>query len=260
MGEAEAIDFTALEKELHAAIAADRKYQRENEAKFRAIHQKVGSYEEFRDIVLASHLKPLHREDKASAPRKQPWNTIASSTAQTDRSHSESIEESEFQPRTAAEFNRDWRRGTQSSAGKYHLLLSLGGEGLRRIFSTEIGFGLLGEFLSVLCENFQAGDQVAVTAILKGCSQTQRFGLSMAFLSQLEEQVCRELFQKLQTLPVPLVGSNTGGCVGAGASDSATDAEEVQLSSGLEEETEEEKDVMTELRDLMKLYKVQADS
>ena len=42
------IDFDALEEELHAAVEADARYWRENDAKFRAINQKVGSYEEFR--------------------------------------------------------------------------------------------------------------------------------------------------------------------------------------------------------------------
>ncbi len=42
------IDFDKLEEQLHAAVEADAKYWRENDAKFRAVHQKVGSYEEFR--------------------------------------------------------------------------------------------------------------------------------------------------------------------------------------------------------------------
>lgn len=45
---ADGIDFRALEKELEEAVVADEKYQRENEAKFRAVRQKVASYEEFR--------------------------------------------------------------------------------------------------------------------------------------------------------------------------------------------------------------------
>lgn len=46
--ECDVIDFSALEKELSLALEADRKYKRENEAKFRAIHQKVATYEDFR--------------------------------------------------------------------------------------------------------------------------------------------------------------------------------------------------------------------
>ena len=42
------IDFSKLEDELDAAVRADEKYWRENDAKFRAVAQKVDSYEEFR--------------------------------------------------------------------------------------------------------------------------------------------------------------------------------------------------------------------
>lgn len=63
MNEGEGIDFRKLEKELALAVEADEKYLRENDAKFRAVNQRVGSYEEFRDIVSAAHLKPLERKD-----------------------------------------------------------------------------------------------------------------------------------------------------------------------------------------------------
>lgn len=42
------MDFNKLEKELAMAVEQDQRYNRENDAKFRAVHQKVGSYEEFR--------------------------------------------------------------------------------------------------------------------------------------------------------------------------------------------------------------------
>ena len=59
----EGIDFRKLEKELALAVEADEKYLRENDAKFRAVNQRVGSYEEFRAIVSTAHLKPLERKD-----------------------------------------------------------------------------------------------------------------------------------------------------------------------------------------------------
>nr|XP_010329777.1 coiled-coil domain-containing protein 103 isoform X4 [Saimiri boliviensis boliviensis] len=68
------IDFKALEKELQAALTADEKYKRENAAKLRAVEQRVASYEEFRGIVLASHLKPLERKDRMGGKRAVPWN------------------------------------------------------------------------------------------------------------------------------------------------------------------------------------------
>ncbi len=42
------IDFSKLERELDAAVESDARYWRENDAKFRAVNQKVASYEEFR--------------------------------------------------------------------------------------------------------------------------------------------------------------------------------------------------------------------
>ena len=63
MNDDEGIDFRKLEKELALAVEADAKYDRENSAKFRAVEQRVASYEEFRDIVSAAHLKPLERKD-----------------------------------------------------------------------------------------------------------------------------------------------------------------------------------------------------
>ena len=46
--EGDIIDFSALERQLSSAVEADRRYHRENDAKLRAVSQKVGSYEEFR--------------------------------------------------------------------------------------------------------------------------------------------------------------------------------------------------------------------
>ena len=42
------INFDKLESELDAAVEADARYQRENDAKFRAIHQKVPTYDDFK--------------------------------------------------------------------------------------------------------------------------------------------------------------------------------------------------------------------
>lgn len=50
MEKSDIINFSCLEKELQAALEADRKYQRENDAKFRALNQNVASYEEFRHV------------------------------------------------------------------------------------------------------------------------------------------------------------------------------------------------------------------
>jgi hypothetical protein len=47
----ESLNFDKLEKELNVAVNADQRYWRENDAKFRALHQKVAK------IMLMSNNK-----------------------------------------------------------------------------------------------------------------------------------------------------------------------------------------------------------
>jgi len=42
------IDFKKLEHELETAVEGEARYWRENDAKFRAVNQKVATYDEFR--------------------------------------------------------------------------------------------------------------------------------------------------------------------------------------------------------------------
>ncbi|XP_025773422.1 coiled-coil domain-containing protein 103 [Puma concolor] len=195
------IDFKALEKELQAALAADEKYKRENAAKLRAVEQKVASYEEFRGIVLASHLKPLERKDKIGGKRTVPWNCH---TTQRGTSQEEATEISQektlLQPETSAEFYRAWRRHLRSGPERYQALLQLGGPKLGHLFQMDVGFGLLGELLVALAEHVRPTDRLVVLGILRSLASTGRFTLNLSLLSQVEREACRGLFQKLQAM------------------------------------------------------------
>ncbi|XP_006897890.1 PREDICTED: coiled-coil domain-containing protein 103 [Elephantulus edwardii] len=195
------INFKALEKELQAALNADEKYTRENAAKFRAVEQRVASYEEFRAIVLASHLKPLEKKDKMGGKRTVLWNchTTQGSTSQ-DEATDIVQEKTSFQPETSAEFYRDWRRHLQSGPERYLALLQLGGSKLGHLFQADVGFGLLGEFLVTLADHVQPADRVAVLGILRSLANTGRFTLNLSLLSHAERESCRALFQKLQAM------------------------------------------------------------
>ncbi|XP_068932257.1 coiled-coil domain-containing protein 103 [Petaurus breviceps papuanus] len=206
MEETDTIDFRALEKELQAALAADKKYQRENAAKFRAVEQKVASYEEFRDIVLASHLKPLERKDKMNMRKTVLWNChVTSTTARTGITQEESAyisQKEDCQPGTSSDFYRAWRHYLQSGPERYQTLLHLGAPNLGHLFRVDVGFGLLGELLVTLAENFKPADCAAVLEILHSLSRTGRFGLNLSLLSSAERESCQKLFQKLRSLYV----------------------------------------------------------
>ena len=66
-----------LESELNSVLEQDSRYWTENDAKFRAVAQNV-SFEQFEEIVKASHLKPLEKKDKSQLtnPKNTIWNSI----------------------------------------------------------------------------------------------------------------------------------------------------------------------------------------
>ncbi|NWS79419.1 CC103 protein, partial [Toxostoma redivivum] len=232
----------ALERELLAALAEDERRQREGEAKLRALRQGVPDYDQFREIVLASHLKPLEKKDRLGQRRNVLWNPCAA-LAKAAPAHTGEIPQELHQlPRTAAEFHRDWRRCFKSGTEKYQFLLRLGGEALGRIFQADVGFGLLGEFLTVLAENICPGDRAAVLQILQSLVGTKRFGLNVALLSQAEKESRQHLFRKLQSRD----------CQPSSLANCEAEREANPMETHLEKETEEERTVV----ELMNCYQV----
>ncbi|NXX85481.1 CC103 protein, partial [Urocolius indicus] len=248
MAGAEALEAAALQRELREAVEADERWRRQNRAKLRAVRQPLASYEEFRNIVLASHLKPLEKKDKMGVRGKVLWNPCAAQATTPAASTLELPQELDQLPRTSAEFYRDWRRCLKSGKEKYQLLLELGGKGLGRIFRAELGFGLLGEFLTVLAENVCEEDRDAVLQILQSLAGTPRFGLSVMLLSPQERSSSRALLGKLRSMSG---GSWASSRPGSAAGHEAHGGAQLTDAS-LQKEAEEDGAVM----ELMKCYQV----
>jgi len=73
------IDFNKLEIELASAVEADQRYWRENDAKLRAVQQKVATYDEFRcdiaDRVTGTFVPTYFRSRERKFHRWNfPWN------------------------------------------------------------------------------------------------------------------------------------------------------------------------------------------
>nr|XP_039270849.1 coiled-coil domain-containing protein 103-like [Styela clava] len=191
------IDFGKLEIELENAIAKDEKYQRENDAKFRAVHQKVASYDEFRDIVLASHLKPLDRKDISGGMKYQAWNTLASAKSQSpsDIDVTETVNSFKM-PKTSAEFDKVWKHTCKSPAQKFDLLGKIGSDKLKDLFKTECP---LGEIISVIksAASFPKDCDI-VLEIFDVMSNTKRFLLSLDFLDKNERNDLNEILAELK--------------------------------------------------------------
>ena len=215
------IDFRKLEKELNVALKADAKYSRENSAKFRAVQQRVGSYEEFRDIVLASHLTPLERKDiTGQQKRNQPWNSLydgkkhlssdfSAVLKTTTDSESESISntvddrdspelsqaERNGQPESEETFMKYWTKSCKSDTIKYEYLKIIRKDVICKLFRHGIPTGLLGEAVTVMCKCFQRADCDILVNVLHAFTSSDRFKLNIHFLSKSERECMQELFR-----------------------------------------------------------------
>ncbi|CAL7934731.1 unnamed protein product [Xylocopa violacea] len=70
------INYKSLELELEESLKADELYKLQNDAKLRAMEQNVPTYEDFRQMVNAAHLKPLNRDNVKTKINKS-WNPLA---------------------------------------------------------------------------------------------------------------------------------------------------------------------------------------
>ncbi|XP_065174486.1 coiled-coil domain-containing protein 103-like [Sycon ciliatum] len=222
------VDFRQLRKNFVRAQEKDERYTRENDAKFRAVHQKVATYEEFKEIVQASHLQPLSPEDRIQSRPTQPWNTACDSAAATTTAAAASASSGDPDsadgdscsaqpasggtalapssgggrdlhvklPRTTLEFNKIWKKS--SSSERYRLLVAGGGSGVE-VLRGEVSSDILEGAILALnqCLESLDADLPAVMKVLKQLSESKRFELNLQFFSSRSKEECRELFEKI---------------------------------------------------------------
>lgn len=209
------IDIKKLQNQLKSEILTENKYMTENNAKLRAVEQRISTYEDFRQIVLASHLKPLekyecHRDQMKSSNKI--WNSIANSNSDSfEISTIEVINSKDFintDPKTNVEFLKIWKELDNycfSERCKWNFLKNLGTEKIRHLFRFEINGDLLGTFLSLFREKIQSNNEYEqkkndidfIFELLKIFPKSNRFGLSVMFLTKDQIEDCKQVFDYL---------------------------------------------------------------
>merc|ERR1712176_877285 len=195
------INFSKLEQQIDSAVEADKMYWIRNEAKIRAVNNKVASYEEFEDIVKASHLKPLEKGDRISDIKvfKQPWNIDSGSGENAQSGSKSSSEISNVSVANVNQFNRVWKRQCKTSQEQFTFLTELDCNRIHRIFQAEIALGLLGEFFTVIHEHYISEKSEIIANILYTLTKCGRFDLSLQFLSQKEQDSLSEIMNNLSS-------------------------------------------------------------
>ena len=227
------IDFKRLDEAVSTAIESEARYWRENDAKFRAVNQKVATYEEFEGIVKGSHIKPMTEDITALDLKRSSWMDSGRARAR-DRKRDEmngmlqeggeanhhrsntstcggggDSGDAPAPPKTVQQFLRDWRniktkktllpKDDDINTARLRYLDLLGAKGIASLFKAEIGHGLLGEFMLVLASTYVPERRKATAAYLEAFGDTGRFALTVEFMTDKERAAAETLLKHLAT-------------------------------------------------------------
>ncbi|KZS14525.1 Coiled-coil domain-containing protein 103 [Daphnia magna] len=199
------VSFAQLEKDLISALESDARSQVENDAKLKAISQRV-SYDEFRNIVYGAHLKPIASSSPSSCKSQKGriWNNIAL-TKKSHEPDSNDARKSMLIPANnfglnqlpiSAQFLNSWQQSDTKS--RLLILYKIGPTGLNNIFTIDMPTALLGEIFEALsCFNNPITDVVAVIKLMEALTKIKRFNLIVHFLNASERAICQQLIHKL---------------------------------------------------------------
>ncbi|XP_076655869.1 dynein axonemal assembly factor 19 isoform X3 [Halictus rubicundus] len=206
-----AIDYASLKLELEDALRADQLYRLRNDAKLRAVDQNVPTYDHFRQMVNAAHLRPLQRDDWLfRAKEGSSWNPVAVNDHSEPKTHWNSIVRNQEERRadieqiestdivTCEQFTRGWK-AIQEHAARFRYLESFKDLFVQKIFRSEIPSPLFAELMDVCSEAVaQPTDNIEnVVEILSVMSRCNRFSLTINFMGEKEKSTCRRLFDRL---------------------------------------------------------------
>lgn len=214
------INLEKLQNQVRSELLADEKYQRENSAKLRAVEQRVPTYEDFRQMVLASHLRPLDKgESLANNLKTSPkvWNSAVNGPSQLDSTSRTLSSDAVSQidailsttPTSSLELAKTWTRLEQTGADsntKWTFLTRLGQPKLAELLRTEITGDLLAKFLDLFNERLEDESRKDkettgfIVDMLRIFTKSNRFGLNVMFLSRQQVDTCRILFERLESL------------------------------------------------------------
>ncbi|CAF3072498.1 unnamed protein product [Rotaria socialis] len=194
------IDLRKLAANFAKEKSKEERYWQQNDAKFRAVHQRCTSYDEFRQIVDAAHLRPLDRNETLTLERRpvgwnQPAaaNSVSSSNILTSSEPIVNHQIAFSTPKNVTEFMQQWRRISPDIKLDYLRRLKTS----ENIFLTDIPADLLQELPLLYQSNASYNDGEIILDVLVNLSKSKRFELVKAFLNDKDKFELDLLFSRL---------------------------------------------------------------
>jgi len=177
------------------------RYKQRNDAKFRAVHQRCSTYDEFRQIVEAAHLRPLDRNETLTLERQSiAWNQPATNNYSSSSEINLPLESklNHYQmnysiPKNFTEFIQQWRRISNDKKLEYLYRLN----NFENIFHTDIPMDFLHELPLLYQSNSSYNDAELIVNILLNLTKSKRFELIQNFLTDNEKIELDQLFSRL---------------------------------------------------------------
>ena len=132
-----------MQRSMLGALEHDQKKMQINDAKLRAVKQRV-EYEDFEKLVLGAHLKPVKPRSQESADVSKPFEHFVLPKYDAQPVAGPVMPVTPVAPATAAppknsnDFVRTWRRQCKTTTEKFDYLRSIAPETLPLLFRTEL--------------------------------------------------------------------------------------------------------------------------
>ncbi|XP_014217436.1 coiled-coil domain-containing protein 103-like [Copidosoma floridanum] len=193
------VDFESLESELEDALKTDELYKVQNDAKLRAMEQRVPTYDHFRGMVLTAHLKPLDRSELQRKAQVS-WNRACNDGAPKFEAPPPSREvasKGDSSGGISSELLAAWKSLADSPA-KFELLVRHKDSLRDKYFKVEVPSDFLRDALKVCFDVCGKGATVPeVVGVLEAFAECGRFSLSLAMIPASERPCVKHLFEKL---------------------------------------------------------------
>ena len=187
------VDLRRLERQFIDAKSSDAKQREENSAKFRAIHQKVETYEEFCDIVAASHLKPYNDQCTKTYQSKARNKTLIS-----DKSTFQYLWEDGNKEKTCNEFVKIWRNLKDSKSKCRFLFSSVKKDNFQNLFLNDLPIIVFEESIGLMLTMFSDENINYFACVLEAFSRSSRFHLCVKFLDKRTKNQLQDLLSKFR--------------------------------------------------------------
>lgn len=218
-----------LQRSLLGALEHDQKKTQVNDAKLRAVAQRV-EYDDFEKLVAGAHLKPVKPRSAESAATSRPFDCFVMPKYEVEpgKRTSSSVPVTTAGavslgvPKNAAEFSRVWRRQCRKPAERLAYLRLLEPSGIPVLFRTEVEPTMLDgiiEALRLCWSELVESNSISSTAegdvasergkskaeewawlgsFLLGLSQVNRLSMSLEFASKATTESLLHLVEALQ--------------------------------------------------------------